>query len=1424
MCGLGWSNTEATVVCRTLGFPPATGAPSRSAFGPGSLSLWLHEFSCDGTENQLTECPMDTVFSFDDMWFFCDSSNEAGVVCGTPNVTARLSGGGASNQGRVELNVNGLWGTVADREWDNKDGNVVCRMLGLPPASGTPHGALFGQGSGIVWLSHVDCLGNETSLAMCGNYGGWGTDSSTEHANDAGVICGEPVAQLRLVDSLTGSVNDGRVELGIGGVWRGVCSNKWDIRDATVVCKMLGLPPASVAQGEAVFGNSGDEPWLGDLECHGYESSIVECRHGGWGTANRFFCNGKSDAGVICGPPSINVRLNGINSSNQIGRVEFSLNGVWGTICGDTWNIRNAHVICRMMGLPPATAALGSAVFGRGEGVIWLDTLNCTGNENSILECEHGEFGNVRLCSHYSDSGVMCGKVPFCPKGCSCYTKDLFYTVNCSSIELSSAQIFIPNYTRFLYLDGNYIKKISSGTFSSLGFLGKLFLNKSAVQEIEQSAFLHAGNIRALNLKKNKLTIIHRGMFVGLTSLQELDLEQNLISKIEEDAFLWLDKLAYLSLTGNLLRKITNTALGQLKDLSFLSLRNNGLDLESSVPDMDKLSIATSLDLSRNRIKRIEKSIFLYMHFLNMLSLSLNEITYIDNEAFRYKFDLRYLFLDRNRIRNITRYHFSWLGSEYLEILILSGNPLQVIEKGAFDRTWGLRTLILVDTELKTVQLSLFSMLPYLEDIVILPSLTSPASLIVEYPANEFLEETGYTCTLRSPYVCTPCSYGTYKTEEGCTSCPPGGFYQNALAQKGIISHGTGCKTCPPGTYVDPLRAPGKAESDCSACPKGTNLTVFAGFRACFCLLGHYRLDRYGACVVCPRGYDCMNGTVTLSSGFYWRWSDNLTKQMYIEFRDNLKITDNSFNLSLIKSSTLLPTSYACPVADSCLGRMDSTCSQGYKGSLCGVCDQGYFKLLTKCQRCPSLPWIAVQFVVVFVLVFLVAFLTLRDKKKDENAQRSVADILLARFKIVISFYQVTSGTLNAFSYVKWPEAMMSIGNYAGMLQLNLFQIVPVHCLSNSLKIDSYITLLMLVAFNLASVAIPIAYYQGKKFLLYRRGKMSVREQRHVTELTKERCYRSAFLLLFVTYPATCSQIFTMLPQTCHEICSEDRNSGCESFLKADLSVKCHDDLYNRFVGFSYLLTIYPVAFPLVTLLILWKCLPKSGKGNRRKELGPLTRGLRFFYENYSESCWFWEIVELARKVLLTSALLLTDAQSRTYIGSAAIVSGLYTVLFACYKPIKDSSEHWLQLISLMASSVNFTVGMLLKIPDEVISSAVTKEVDDVLITVLLVAANILVIAVIAVQYLATLGRKIWEMRRNPQCSADCCLSLLLTLQEVGDMATSTEQPQLHQETFSVDLAVSELATATADREELSDNDATLDDKAKGGHTSSKRK
>ncbi|KFP66195.1 Macrophage receptor MARCO [Cariama cristata] len=93
-----------------------------------------------------------------------------------------------------------------------------------------------------------------------------------------------------------------------------------------------------------------------------------------------------------------------IAEGGRRGRVEIFHQGSWGTICDDGWGIQEATVICRMLGYNRAVSSFTATA---GTGQIWLDDVNCSGNERSIFDCQKPNWG-VNNCSHNEDAGVEC--------------------------------------------------------------------------------------------------------------------------------------------------------------------------------------------------------------------------------------------------------------------------------------------------------------------------------------------------------------------------------------------------------------------------------------------------------------------------------------------------------------------------------------------------------------------------------------------------------------------------------------------------------------------------------------------------------------------------------------------------------------------------------------------------------------------------------------------------------------------------------------------------------------------------------------------------------------------------------------------------------------------------------------------------------
>lgn len=369
--------------------------------------------------------------------------------------------------------------------------------------------------------------------------------------------------------------------------------------------------------------------------------------------------------------------------------------------------------------------------------------------------------------------------------------------------------------------------------------------------------------------------------------------------------------------------------------------------------------------------------------------------------------------------------------------------------------------------------------------------------------------------------------------------------------------------------------------------------------------------------------------------------------------------------------------------------------------------------------------------IAIVISVFTASIILARRQRCPSG--RPVSDMILARLKIVIGFYQATSGTLNTFSYVAWPSALLTVMQYANVIQLNLLQIIPLQCFVENLTIDAYTRFIIIVGSNVTILLVTaLVYYLRKRVLVMNRD-LTEDELTECISCIKAQTYRIVCLVIFVTYPWTCNAIFQLLSPTCQQICSRDKSSSCQYFLRADFTVQCFTDKFNKYTIPVYLLLATVAVVPGLILFLLWKyhhrkIYPSADvqSYNGRE----ISIGLSFLHENYAPSCWFWEVIEVVRKVWLTSTIYLMGAETRSHLGAAAVASGIYCILVAYYKPISDRFEHWLQLMSLMACFVTMNIGMLLKIPTEEASSSSVAGRDSTFVSVVLVAVNVIVVGI----------------------------------------------------------------------------------------------
>lgn len=388
-----------------------------------------------------------------------------------------------------------------------------------------------------------------------------------------------------------------------------------------------------------------------------------------------------------------------------------------------------------------------------------------------------------------------------------------------------------------------------------------------------------------------------------------------------------------------------------------------------------------------------------------------------------------------------------------------------------------------------------------------------------------------------------------------------------------------------------------------------------------------------------------------------------------------------------------------CPMRDSCLGgRNRSDCRDGHTGLLCGTCEEGYYRRKGGCASCdghagPSVALFASGLAAALGMALLFMVVSYRkssssDAEDDGAFQRtalterlssaqaqlgarcavrtllgklvhraralgSIGKILLAYFQVLNTFSQLPS--------IRWPANFESYLDASAPLAFELFSTYPLGCLVDGADITFTHELIGVLLLPLVGTVAVLVLALAAAQCTLPKGERGLR-----TVATRpETCTMQLWLLLLL-YPSLAKT--ALVPFDCVDV-------GGRSLLRANPAVGCDGDDWLVLGALGGIGTIlYAFGFPALCFLVTrashrehaalaakqedGSSLELSELTWSRVELAPSEGGageetnraqvvMRLHFEraklllrSYHERYWYWESLEVLRKYLLTSVVL----------------------------------------------------------------------------------------------------------------------------------------------------------------------------------------
>jgi hypothetical protein len=429
-----------------------------------------------------------------------------------------------------------------------------------------------------------------------------------------------------------------------------------------------------------------------------------------------------------------------------------------------------------------------------------------------------------------------------------------------------------------------------------------------------------------------------------------------------------------------------------------------------------------------------------------------------------------------------------------------------------------------------------------------------------------------------------------------------------------------------------------------------------------------------------------------------------------------------------------------CPWGEaSCKGGKDwgdLSCVEGHHGVFCASCDQGYYRGSDNCRLCPQNAGRAVATTALIIFVGAVGLTLMAIYLRTASTSSTGSHVFLgdcfptvartlarmppsthrqisATFKIGVGLVQCLS-TLRRFSKVRWPETFTAFIEAIDIFLLEAFSVVPAECIAGRRLGFFYelVATLVLPLMTFLVIMLMAALLYGCELSSVRRKKrLELRAQAKVQEEARAqaggtevampakrpcavRHHHEDSLLKMLNRP----QVWTLNILAWLLLYPSVTRKALETFdciellgrkyLRADPAISCDDEEYYLMACIACVGVLYGCV--LAPAMVIWQTSRKHASPERvcRARVALLTY-------SYQDKYHYWEAVDLTRKLMLTSVVLLVGTDTILQLWFATATGLIFLVLYLALSPYRDQASGRIQLAALVQLEFTYMTAAL---------------------------------------------------------------------------------------------------------------------------------